>query len=247
MIEDISTLGFGLETTLRHAVDGMFILDRNRRIVFYSEACERIIGADRASAVGGSCPCHEITNCRDEYDRSLSGVLCPAIQVLSGERSSARQRMSVLHAQGHRVWVETIYSPIKDTDGMIIGAVGIMRDITEEKERAEQENASGDAAVPVDGSVPATAGGPLDAKLSSIERREILGSLGRARGQRTLAARMLGISRSRLYRRMEALGIDPRRVEVSEGSSVGSSARGPIPAQPGLAAHASTGHDPRQP
>lgn len=51
---------------------------------------------------------------------------------------------------------------------------------------------------------------PLDQTLMQIERREILSALRKANGQRTLAAQMLGISRSRLYRRMEALGIDPR-------------------------------------
>lgn len=51
--------------------------------------------------------------------------------------------------------------------------------------------------------------GSLDRILTAIEKREIVGALKRAKGQRTLAAQMLGISRSRLYRRMEALSIDP--------------------------------------
>ncbi len=54
----------------------------------------------------------------------------------------------------------------------------------------------------------------LDHVLASVERREIVAALRRAKGQRTLAARMLGISRSRLYRRMEALGVEPNRVSV---------------------------------
>ncbi len=54
--------------------------------------------------------------------------------------------------------------------------------------------------------------GALDRILTTIERREIVNALSRANGQRTLAARLLGISRSRLYRRMEALGIDPRNL-----------------------------------
>ena len=57
--------------------------------------------------------------------------------------------------------------------------------------------------------------GPLDRILTTIERREILAALKRANGQRTLAARLLGISRSRLYRRMEALDIDPRESSSS--------------------------------
>ncbi|MFQ5494489.1 MAG: helix-turn-helix domain-containing protein, partial [Phycisphaerae bacterium] len=54
-------------------------------------------------------------------------------------------------------------------------------------------------------------GGRLDRILATLERKEILASLQQAQGQRTQAARLLGISRSRLYRRMEALGIDPRQ------------------------------------
>ena len=48
----------------------------------------------------------------------------------------------------------------------------------------------------------------LDDILSSVERREILSALAKAGGHRTKAAELLEISRSRLYRRMEALGIE---------------------------------------
>ena len=48
---------------------------------------------------------------------------------------------------------------------------------------------------------------PLDETLADVERRAILTALQRARGQRSRAAKLMGISRSRLYRRMEALGI----------------------------------------
>ena len=47
---------------------------------------------------------------------------------------------------------------------------------------------------------------------SMVEARQaILSALRRADGQRSQAAREMGISRSRLYRRMEALGIHPRK------------------------------------
>lgn len=48
----------------------------------------------------------------------------------------------------------------------------------------------------------------LDEIMYAVERREILAALARAAGRRTKAAAYLGISRSRLYRRMEALGIE---------------------------------------
>ncbi|MCL2330495.1 MAG: sigma 54-interacting transcriptional regulator [Phycisphaerae bacterium] len=47
----------------------------------------------------------------------------------------------------------------------------------------------------------------LDDILGDTERRAILTALRRSRGQRSMAAKIMGISRSRLYRRMEALGI----------------------------------------
>ncbi|MHC5110849.1 MAG: helix-turn-helix domain-containing protein [Planctomycetota bacterium] len=71
---------------------------------------------------------------------------------------------------------------------------------------------SGDAYVTKSASAPVNEVGnrPLDEVLEAIEKKEIEAALRLARGQRTLAARLLHISRSRLYRRMEALGIEPQ-------------------------------------
>lgn len=72
---------------------------------------------------------------------------------------------------------------------------------------------SEEVAIPVAGSgLRAGADGEsarLDTLLCDFERQAILAALRRAGGGRSLAARQLGISRSRLYRRMDALGIEP--------------------------------------
>ncbi len=49
----------------------------------------------------------------------------------------------------------------------------------------------------------------LDAALERVEREIIHRALLAAHGQRNRAAELMGISRSRLYRRLDALGIDP--------------------------------------
>jgi len=225
---------FTLKDVLRHAVDGMFVIDRNRQVVMFSEGCERITGADCGSVTGTSCTCFQLTDCRDEHDRPLSGPLCPSLGVFAGDVTSARQRMSILHRDGRRVWIENTYSPMYDDNGRVGCVVGIMRDITEAREKEDESrgvadpgaaralreaSASPDASGstwPTDTDTSPEQGtdnmGPLDRILTTIERREILAALKRANGQRTLAARLLGISRSRLYRRMEALGIDPREI-----------------------------------
>ncbi len=124
--------------------------------------------------------------------------------------------------------METTYSPVYDEDGTIACVTGIMRDISPID---EMEREHWGVTEPMDPLEARTAGnnprdertengdvskdqsydmGPLDRILTTVEKREILAALRRANGQRTLAARLLGISRSRLYRRMDALGIDPR-------------------------------------
>jgi DNA-binding NtrC family response regulator len=120
-----------------------------------------------------------------------------------------------------------------DENGSVAYVVGILRDVTETLAREDQTlSMTGDTvaadfdttigtldSLTEEGSgmnsrdASGEAGNrPLDDVLTSIERREILAALRRANGQRTLAAQLLRISRSRLYRRMEALGIDPRKL-----------------------------------
>ena len=53
----------------------------------------------------------------------------------------------------------------------------------------------------------------LDPILARVEREAIRRALRAANWQRNKAARLMDISRSRLYRRMEALGIDPNEHE----------------------------------
>ena len=232
MTANIGTDELTLCEVLRHATDGLFVIDKDRRVVFWSEGCARITGVEGAAASDASRLCYELTDCRDEQGRPLSGTLCPSAGVFAHEVSSARQRMSVKHRDGRRIWIETVYSPMFDDTGGVACVVGVMRDVTE---TMGAEARAGDTAIArdsgdsretttslycpggglADGShAPLEEGtnamGPLDRILTTIEKREILAALERANGQRTLAARLLGISRSRLYRRMEALDIDPR-------------------------------------
>lgn len=214
-----------LDDMLKHAVDGILVIDQERRFVTFSDGCERITGFGRESVLGAQCRCHDVLECHDRHGRSLAGALCPSLKIFRGDIPSARQRMSIRRDDGTLVWVETTYSPIRDASGRITSVLGVMRDITEQHEREEELRESalhnGSAAAPLP---PAAVGNPmasegqpsgiaaangqsLDARLEALERSTILSALEQVRGQRTEAARRLGVSRSRLYRRMEALGI----------------------------------------
>lgn len=224
-VDTTTAVTVGLEAALRDAADGVFVLDRNRKIAFFSEACRRITGATSGDVLGLSCVCHEMLECVDVHGRRLEGVLCPALSILNGDITSHRQRMAISRQDGQRVWVETTYAPIRDGQGRITGVVAIMRDINDVIAREEELIAAarrGSATQDTESTVidaPDNGDGigALDNKLSSLERLEIVDALANTRGQRTQAAQRLGISRSRLYRRMEALGIDPRQLSASDG------------------------------
>ncbi len=213
-----------LQDVLKHAVDGILVIDRERRFVAFSDACERITGFARESVLGAQCRCHDLTDCHDRHGRSLAGALCPSLKIFRGDIPSARQRMSIRRDDGTQVWVETTYSPVPDAAGRITAVLGVMRDITDQHEREEElreaalRNGNGQPSPsdarhgpaesvlqPADD--PLTNSQSLDVRLAALERQTILSALQQAGGQRTEAARRLGVSRSRLYRRMEALGI----------------------------------------
>ncbi len=74
----------------------------------------------------------------------------------------------------------------------------------------DQDNGGGLSSCRPIGAGPAEAKSYLlDPTLAQVERDAIRRALRAANWQRNKAARLMGISRSRLYRRMEALGIDP--------------------------------------
>jgi transcriptional regulator with PAS, ATPase and Fis domain len=198
-----------LDRLLQQALDGVFVVDRQRRYVLFNEGCERITGFRSDEIVGQVCQCGDVVRCRDDQGRPLWGFLCPATALFESSALSARQRMQIRRKDGVQVWVETVYTPVRDWSGQVEHVMGVIRDVTrskdtedglrEEMSRLRERAESKDEAPPRD----------LDGLLAKVERECILRALKEADGQRNKAAEFMNISRSRLYRRMEALGIKP--------------------------------------
>jgi DNA-binding NtrC family response regulator len=62
------------------------------------------------------------------------------------------------------------------------------------------------------------ASGPLSERVSSFERDQILAELKSHNQRMTDTAKALGLERSHLYKKCQALGIDLRALRKSEGS-----------------------------
>ena len=243
-----------IQEILRNALDGIFVIDRQRRFILFSEGCERITGYTSTELLGAECLCRDVLDCRDEYDRPLSSALCPVKAIFDGAAGSSRQKMRLRRKNGAYVWVETNYTPVNNETGDVEFVLGVIRDITESKARedtmldqftkirqrlhelapneqfeadlSELRSLPGSKMYSTTGQEspwtqtgtsaagrPAPSGLTLDPILADVEREAIRRALRSANWQRNKAAQLMGISRSRLYRRMEALGIDPNRRE----------------------------------
>lgn len=239
MSMNLATLSISLDRLLGNALDGIFVIDHRRRYVVFNEVCERITGYEAPDIIGRECRCADVMACSDDYGRPLSGFLCPARTLLDGVLESARQRMQIRRKDGTSTWIETIYTVVRDSEGQVEFVLGIIRDVNEAKARedelraemsqlservrslcASQENGEQSDGVMCGADRPAPQSGPapeastslrLNPYMQRVEREAILRALDSAGGQRSRAAQLLGISRSRLYRRMDALQIDPSR------------------------------------
>ena len=113
-------------TLLDNLYDGVYFVDRERRITFWNKAAERITGFTKAEVLGKRCADNLLRHV-DERGNSLCEGACPLSYTLSdGQPRSAS--VFLHHKDGHRLPVAIGVAPITDHQQNIIGAVEIFRD-----------------------------------------------------------------------------------------------------------------------
>lgn len=138
MAEDLMT------SIVDSIAEGVYIVDRDRRIGFWNKGAERITGYARAEVVGSRCS-DNILRHVDGSGCELCEDGCPLLGVL--EDGKVREVEVYLHHKaGHRVPVGVRGSPLWDESGRIAGAIEIFVDHSErsgilsELERARKES-----------------------------------------------------------------------------------------------------------
>lgn len=106
--------------------DGVYFVDRNRTITYWSRGAERLTGYQAADVVGRQCR-DRLLNHVDEDGRELCGSACP-LRATIGDGKQRQAHVFMHHADGHRqpVWVRS--APLREDDGTISGAVEIFSD-----------------------------------------------------------------------------------------------------------------------
>jgi diguanylate cyclase (GGDEF)-like protein/PAS domain S-box-containing protein len=126
---------------LDHMSDGVYFVDRERRILYWNEQAFRLTGY-KPEEVMGRCSQDEILCHVDGSGKRLGHDGCPLTATIKD--GAARQAQVFLrHKQGRRLPVLVRVQPIHGDDGSIVGAVEIFTDETarlaEERKTREME------------------------------------------------------------------------------------------------------------
>jgi len=113
-------------TLLDNLYDGVYFVDRERRITLWNKAAERITGFTRAEVLGKRCADNLLRHV-DERGNSLCEGACPLSHTL-GDGQQRSTSVFLHHKNGHRVPVAIGVAPITGKQQNIIGAVEIFRD-----------------------------------------------------------------------------------------------------------------------
>jgi len=126
MLEEI--LGTRCLAFFDHFFDGVYVVDRDRRIVFWNRSAELISGYSREEVLGKSCADNLLRHVTQD-GKALCLSDCPLKATMDdGEPRSAEVYLH--HKHGHRVPVLIRANPLHDDAGNIVGAVEIFADNT---------------------------------------------------------------------------------------------------------------------
>lgn len=108
--------------------DGVYLVDRQRRISYWNRGAERISGFSSDEVVGRSCADNILMHINAEGEQLCLGG-CPLhMTLLDGVQREAE--VFLHHKAGHRLPVSVRVSPLRDDSGAIIGAVEVFSDAT---------------------------------------------------------------------------------------------------------------------
>jgi diguanylate cyclase (GGDEF)-like protein/PAS domain S-box-containing protein len=109
--------------------EGAYIVDSDRKILFWNTAAERITGYSREDVAGKSCWDGLMKHIDKNGHCLCESGGCPTARAMQ-EKSSVEVELFIQHKSGHRVPVSVRTVPILNSDGQITGAIEMMSDIS---------------------------------------------------------------------------------------------------------------------
>lgn len=112
--------------------DGVYVCDRDRRIVYWSKSAERITGRTREDVIGRRCLDDVLCHIDKDGHRLCGEEFCPLHRsMVTGTSSSVPLIVFAESKHGGRVPMQVSVAPIRDAGGEFIGGVEMFRDASE--------------------------------------------------------------------------------------------------------------------
>jgi len=112
---------------------GVYIVDRERRILFWNRMAERITGYTAAEVMGRLCRDNLLVDCRED-GRVQCLESCPLKETLQ-DGTPRTASLFLRHKQGHRLPVHVTTSVLRDAEGRAVGGVEAFTEQTLSPER----------------------------------------------------------------------------------------------------------------
>lgn len=121
----------------RAALDALesavYIVDRERRILFWNRMAARITGYTAAEVMGRLCRDNLLVHCGDDGHLQCRAT-CPLKETLE-DGTSRTTSLFLRHKQGHRLPVHVTTSVLRDAEGRVVGGVEAFTEQTLSPER----------------------------------------------------------------------------------------------------------------
>jgi diguanylate cyclase (GGDEF)-like protein/PAS domain S-box-containing protein len=111
---------------LDNIYDGVYFVDINRKILYWNTSAEKLTGYGSSEMVGRHCWDNILMHV-DNKGTSLCKGFCPLVKATTEQRM-LEEEIFLRHKDGHRVPVLVRVSPVRDSNGQVIGALEIFSD-----------------------------------------------------------------------------------------------------------------------
>jgi PAS domain S-box-containing protein len=123
---------FTLQDVLDTMGEGVYVVDRERRILYWSKSAERLTGWTREDVSGKACWDNLLCHADKDGHQLCGEEHCPLYRsIITGKPTRTPVIAYAQHKQGHRVPFAVSISPLRNPQGEVVAAVESFRDISD--------------------------------------------------------------------------------------------------------------------
>ena len=111
--------------------DGVYVCDRDRRILYWSKSAERITGWPREEVLGRQCSDDVLCHVDKDGHQLCGEEYCPLHRsMVTGHSSSDPVIVYALRKDGQRIPTQVSVAPVRNGAGEVVGGVETFRDVS---------------------------------------------------------------------------------------------------------------------